>query len=401
MSSENPRNILRSYATQANWAGGAVTEDRLVPPAFTRIRTPFIQTWREDSAVTTNLDWNSQRFSIYLPESLRCIRAIFLKIDLPAVTNGYNKYPGLSCLKTLRLMSAGQEVYTCDVQRFLVDYCESLSEEQLVRFGECYLGKAATNTEARTVMIPILLPNSQYAGRNGHDTRGFGVWPAFLGHNRLELQLTMYSNVFPTAGTDAVASIASACSLMYHQVEMPADDLTRYSDLRGSYSIVNRRFTELTNGWQTYDATAASNQSVVRWTTSQPQGTCTELIVYAVPLEDDEFEQTPREYIRPNLIRVIADSVTQKELDGKHEIECELWSHGFAAPADFPSPGRMCFASHTGEISHAYSGGYNMTLASNIVVEVRFPVACKWKIVAVQHQRVNINADGSVRAFLE
>ena len=86
------------------------------------------------------------------------------------------------------------------------------------------------------------------------------------------------------------------------------------------------------------DSTAAGAQTVARWTTSQPQGTCTELIVYAVALEDDEFEQTPREYIRPNLIRVVADSVTQKELDGKHKIECELWSHGFAAPADFPGP---------------------------------------------------------------
>ena len=42
-----------------------------------------------------------------------------------------------------------------------------------------------------------------------------------------------------------------------------------------------------------------------------------------------------------------------------------------------------------------------MTMASNIVVELRFPSACIWKIIAVQHQRTTIKVDGSVRAFLE
>ena len=105
--------------------------------------------------------------------------------------------------------------------------------------------------------------------------------------------------------------------------------------------------------------------------------------------------------VRPNLIRVIADSVTQRELDGKHKIDVELWCNGFCAPTDFPHPGRMCFASHCGESSHAYTGGYNMTLASNITFELRFAVACRWKIIAVQYQRVVINALGQVQAYLE
>jgi hypothetical protein len=42
-----------------------------------------------------------------------------------------------------------------------------------------------------------------------------------------------------------------------------------------------------------------------------------------------------------------------------------------------------------------------MTLASNITFELRFPVACRWKIIAVQYQRVVINSLGQVQAYLE
>ena len=218
MSSENPQNIIRSWNTQANFANGRVLMDRLVPPAFSRIRSTFVTTWREDSATVANLDWGSTSFSIYLPESLRVVRAIFLKIDIPYFKN----YPGLQIVKSIRVLSAGQEVYTADNERFLVDYCQSLSEEQLKRFSEAYLGHASPiGTGARTVLIPILLPNSQYMQRNGQDTRGFGVFPCYLGQNRLELQLTLNAATFVSSDKTAVpASIAGKCSLMYHQVEM-------------------------------------------------------------------------------------------------------------------------------------------------------------------------------------
>lgn len=123
------------------------------------------------------------------------------------------------------------------------------------------------------------------------------------------------------------------------------------------------------------------------------------LAIAADGIEDDKLSAYT--FVRPDLIRVVADSVTQRELDGSHKIDIELWSNGFASPADFPQPGRMCFASHCGETSHSYTGGYNMTLASNVSFELRFPSECKWKIIAVQYQRCSINSMGQVRAFLE
>lgn len=405
MSGENPQNIIRSWNSQANFANGRVLMDRLVPPAFSRIRTPFLHTWREDAASVANLDWGSKNFSIYLPESLRVVRAIFLKIECPAISANFKSYPGLAAVKSLRILSAGQEVYTADVERFLVDYCQSLSEEQLKRFAEAYLGHASPiGTGARTFLIPLLLPNSQYMQRNGQDTRGFGVFPCYLGQNRLELQLTLNDSDFTASDkTAAPASIAGSCTLMYHQVEMTPDNILKYSDLRGNYSIINRRFTELTNGYQIYSASDASGKVVARWTSSQPQGVVSEIQVIAVASDgsEDLSELSAHTMVKADLIRVIADSVTQRELDGKHKIDVELWTNGFCAPTDFPHPARMCFASHCGESSHAYTGGYNMTLASNVTFEVRFPVACRYKIIAVQYQRVTISALGQVQAFLD
>ena len=51
--------------------------------------------------------------------------------------------------------------------------------------------------------------------------------------------------------------------------------------------------------------------------------------------------------------------------------------------------------------SHLYSGGYNQQLVSTISYEFEFAEAVKFKLVAVQLQRVSIQADGKVVANLE
>ena len=66
------------------------------------------------------------------------------------------------------------------------------------------------------------------------------------------------------------ASISGACSMMFHQVDMSSEDLLKYSDARGSYSIITRRFTEITTGYQNAQANARQTLN-----TNQPIGTVT------------------------------------------------------------------------------------------------------------------------------
>lgn len=400
MSGENPSNIIRSWNLQTGFSTGPVVSDKLTPPQYGRIRTPFVTTWREEQ-LSSNLDWGSSQFSIYLPESLKVIASIYLRINLPALGAGmtYKNYCGLYAMRRLRIMSAGTEVYSCDVGRMLADYCQSLSDEQLREFAKIYLGHEATpSNAARTILIPILLPNSAYGARGGHDTRGHGVFPAFLGQNRLELQVSLNAATFVASDpANAPASISGQCSLMYHEVKTTDVNQNLYSDLRGAYSVITRRFTELTAGWQAY---AVAN-AVVRHTTSQPQGVVTEIQIIAVAENDDEHRYSKNDLVQATSLKVIADSIVQRDLDSPFKIRVENWTNGFVPPADFPSPTRMCFSAHAAENTHVFSGGYNMTLASQIQFEFAFAVPCRFKIFAVQLQRVKIDSLGIMRAYLE
>ncbi len=113
MSGENPSNIIRSWNLQTGFSTGPVVSDKLTPPQYGRIRTPFVTTWREEQ-LSSNLDWGSSQFSIYLPESLKVIASIYLRINLPALGPGqtYKNYCGLYAMRRLRIMSAGTEVYS-------------------------------------------------------------------------------------------------------------------------------------------------------------------------------------------------------------------------------------------------------------------------------------------------
>ena len=399
MSFENPTNIRNSWGLQSNFANGPIAVNKLVPPTYSRIRTLFLQTWREQS-VDNSLDWGKQNFVFTLPESLQVISTAYLKIDLPVNNAGdYKPYPGLYVIDNLRLMSSGQEVYSCDYGLFLSDYCQSLSEEELRHFADIYLGGSAASGDARTVLLPLLLPNSAYLNRNGHDTRGHGVMPCYTANNRIEIQLSFRAAEHAAAvAANPPGSISGACAMMFHEVVMTDANLKQYADQRAAYSIVTRRFTELTSGWTHY---AVAN-AVHRIHYAQPQGTVTELQFIAVTDDADESRHSLTARIRPTSIKVIADSVVQRSLDSQYKIKVEDWTNGFKPPVDFPSPGRVCFASHcSDDNTHMYTGGYNMSQASNITLEVTFDVAVRFKIIAVQLQRIRMDASGKLSSYLD
>ena len=83
------------------------------------------------------------------------------------------------------------------------------------------------------------------------------------------------------------------------------------------------------------------------------------------------------------------------------KVKAELWANGFVQNnADFTQPGRLCFAAHCANNAHVYTGGYNMQLASTIQYDFTFAVSCRFKIVAVQLQRVRIDSTGRITARL-
>ena len=106
-------------------------------------------------------------------------------------------------------------------------------------------------------------------------------------------------------------------------------------------------------------------------------------------------------YIKPTTFKVTADSIVQKDLDSQQKVDAELWVNGFVQRnGDFTSPGRLCFAAHCASNSHVYTGGYNQQLASTIQYDFTFSGACRYKLVAVQLQRVRIDSTGRITATL-
>lgn len=399
MSFENPSQLIRSWALQGSFSSGAVVQDKLVPKRFARIRTPFVNTYRTE-AISSQLDWGTQAFSFYLPESLRVISSMFLEIPLPALAGGklYKTIPGFYAVKRIRFLSAGQESYSCEVGQYLRDYVESLTSEKADRFCKTYLGYVsdAGSNVARKLHIPILLPNSAYMSRSG-GTRGHGCWPCYTGSNRLEIQITMAADGEVVKQADTVpASISGTCNMLIHQVDMATDDILRYSDVRGAYSVITRRFTELTQGWS-----AATANVRERLTQNQPIGTVTELFCLAVPTGTDEALREIHANVQATHFSIISDSVTQKSLDSAEKVQMELWNNGFHSNSFCDAPSRLCFAAHASESDGMYTGGFNMQLSSQISVECEFAEDVDYRIFAVQLQRVTVNSIGLVQASLD
>ena len=394
---ENPEEIKRSWALQSQWQTGPKTVNKLQPPVYSRIAVPFVQTWREQAQPT--LDWGAQQFSCYIPEGVRCISAAYLQINLPSAQ--YRAYPGLSIIKDFTLRSAGQIVYQCDWAQFLSDYCESLQEQKLARFAEIYLGGAAESQtdETRSVKLPLLLPNSTYMRRSNNSTAGHGVFGCFLGNQKVELQITLNSAAHTAKQRDVPpASIAGQCSLLFHTVEVPNALRRKYEDVRGFYNIITRRFTQLTPDWKHY---STANTLVID-SLSQPTGTCTEVMLLAIPHEDHDDRRQYRNYVLPTKFEIVHDMVVQKSLDTRSKIQTELFTNGFAAPDGFSSPARLCFANHCAtDSTNIYTGGYDMSQASTLQFRFSFDQAVDYRLVAVQISNTKISASGIITSSLD
>ena len=263
------------------------------------------------------------------------------------------------------------------------------SEIKAVR-GHLFGGGATADsgsTSTRSVKLPLLIPNSTYMRRSSNSTAGHGVFGTSTGNQRIELEVTLntanFACISGASGADLAGSVAGACSLMFHCVDVPRGLREKYEDVRGAYSVVCRRFTQLNSGWVHY----ATANALVTEALAQPTGTCTEVMILAVPHEDNAEDRRCHAYVKPTHFEIVADSLTQKLLDTPEKISTELFTNGFNPPSsgDFDSPGRLCFASHCSSDSTAvYAGGYNMTMASTIQFKFKFDQAVDYRLVAVQ-----------------
>ena len=99
MSFENPRQLIRSWNLSQQFNSGPITTDKLVPKKFTRVRSLFCQNWRQEKLPSTADFGNT--ISYFFPESLNCISAAYVEIDLPALGANYKNFPGLFVIEEI------------------------------------------------------------------------------------------------------------------------------------------------------------------------------------------------------------------------------------------------------------------------------------------------------------
>ena len=117
-----------------------------------------------------------------------------------------------------------------------------------------------------------------------------------------------------------------------------------------------------------------------------------------IELANVQFRKQCFTTVHEVMLLAVATATSQP---AKATSKSPLWSNGFVPPTDFPSPARICFGSHQADATHMYTGGYVMNLASNVIFEFSFPVAVKYRLIAVQLQKVAIDSDGVLTATLE
>jgi len=360
---------------------------------FTKSQNLYLKTWREQSV--QNANWG-ETWNWICPESLNVVASHFLEINLPALGNGnYKAVPGLYCVNTIKLLSNGSEVYELDYKTYIREFLSSMRDtEEFTDFVNCYLGGSAATGTARTVSIPLMLPNSHYLRR--HSNRSYGCFPHRLS-SKLEFQITMgtVSDV-KEAGAADPASISGAAKVVTREIKGDSNAITRkYSDARGVYSICVPRYQTIIP-WT--EAAANTLQSVKA---TLPTGSVYEIVFEAYPSGTSLAETDRLTVTTPDIIRVQCDGEYVRVLDNKVRCEQELFANGFRTNASCNNAGRVCFADQAAYSDHCYQGAIHCGNISSITIEVQFGAAVNYRALAKKYSKVRIQSNGVLRSSLE
>jgi len=400
---EDPTLFLESLPYSAQWNVGPVNRDNLAATAYARVRQPYIARFRT-IPVPTNFAHTTTDCSFLLPESLQVLLSAYLRIDLPALATGvhYRKFVGARVLREVRVLSAGQQVFSCDYRDVMTDYLTNLERSAYESFCDTHLGGREEKEDARTILVPLPLWNSAIFARS--HTGHLGAIPAAgFANNRLEFILNFAdSRDLTTTGvvTPAFTTIQVEC----HEALMPSAALRAYARQNGNYSLISRAYRRLsTTDEQEYTATQASAGTVVTFECASPAGSFEEIIIVAVKKASGTLAGHNIDlfnYAVPTSMALICDSRNVRVLD-KAKAELEMYSNGFTNNEDITVPMRFCLGSHTRAYgSSSYCGAMAFDAISNVQVQLSFAEACYVRVLGICKARYSITTTGEVRQSL-
>jgi len=393
------KNLLISASSTA-FQSGPTIESSLLPSPWKTVKDQYYKSMRR-MMLDSTLDWGTQNHSIILPRSLNCVSNIYLRIQLPALSDAshtFKRSPGKYVLQSMIFRSNGQQVYAIpDYSLWVRNFEESLSIEELSAFSSTFMGDRTNRHEARTVFIPLALPQTRF-GRYAHHTDEvkFGVLPMRLGNSVTEIQLTFNTadHTVTTSG-QAPGSIQNAVSLEFREIVGRPAFMNSFSDGRASYSVCLPERIPLNADFENCGAGVQKTFKNIN-----PTGNVFAIEFYVLP-QGDHTHVSNDALTSLHSLEVRLDNELVISLD---EAECRItnYSHGYRAQNGTLSVmPRINFNTQGAKSQISFRGSCDFRNIANCDITVSFKDNCKVRLYSLRYSRIVLTAAGEFKKYLD
>ena len=390
-------------ANSRSFGSGPNIPSKLLPTPWSSSKDTYYKQLRKQ-ALDSNLDWESENFSIILPRSLNCTSDTYLRVDLPDLSDPSHAYKfarGRYVVKSMSFRSNGTEVYrVVDYNMWIRNFEENLSIEELKAFRETFLGCATPSQRTHvgsTVFIPLALPNTRYA-RYAHQTGvNYGVLPMRFGSSVTEIVLTLNAaaNLVVADASHAPGSIANLCSLEFREVIGRPAFINAYSEGRGSYSTCLPERIPLNADFENMTANTPHT-----FRNLNPTGN-----VYAIEFNcQDQGASTLQEtsaMTHLTALRVTLDNEIVIDMD-EHELKMDQYSHGYRSNNNsLTIMPRIQFNNQGSKASISFRGSVDFRNIASCNITVTFAADCKVRVYSARYTRIVLTSAGEFKKYLD
>ena len=400
MSQTNKTLLIQSSSQQ--FQSGPQIEDPLLPTPWSTVKDQYWKQLRKQQLPTT-FDWGTENHSVILPRSLNCLSNIYLRVDLPALSDPSHVYKnavGKYIINSMTFRSNGQEVYRINnYPMFIRNYEENLTVEELESFRDTFMGghTAQRSQAARTCFIPLGLPHTRYARYAHSGNHQFGVLPARFGTSVTEISVTL-NNATSTVldAAHVPGSIQNRCSLEFREIVGRSAFQNSYSEGRGSYSVCLPEKIELTADFVNCSAGVKHTFKNLSCT-----GNVFCLEFYTQD-QADEVHQENDVQVPLTFLEVRLDNEVVICLNDEMEVKLDNYAHGYKANnGSLTTMARVQFNNLGTKASISFRGALDFRSIQSLDVEVAFKTDCKVRVYSRRYSRIVLTAQGEFKKYLD
>jgi hypothetical protein len=392
----NTDQIIRSWDYAKGFQTANKKAESLAPTAYQTAPTLYTREHRRQKLDST-FDWESQNFEVEVSQAYGCVSSCYLEVKLPALGGGehYKNMRGMFAIASVDLYSDSTKVYTVPYDIFIGEYLSSCDDLKCDQVMSDFLGGAGSGA-ARTVLLPLPLPNSHYLRREDNSGHSYGVFPNVLGNtSKLQFRITMNAANFMVGhGVTNPGSVANQCTLLTTVLKMREADQRRWSAGAGVYSVqVPTYFIE--RNWHNCSANVTQEFDIL------PTGLVTDLLIQLRPQSAASDMVSNANSIDLASVELICDSESIAKYDSTCEIALHKSQNGIVDNDFFKNEHRISFSTNANSSDKHFLGAMSFRAVSKATLRVTAAADCQARIVSKRCCKVWIQSNGKVRSAFE